>query len=220
MPFPAPPRTAPHQAPCAAEAVPESPAPGTTRRRRCSRNLDAKAALSWGPRGWEAEAAPSGSGEPQQPAGRKRDSASADTPNGGAQRHLESPGAGRCFRGSWRLHAPSTPMGAVGGCRALGEMCFRLLWSRSVAGPRDTCVQRQGHTRQILTCFLLFPTENYRAPSPRYTCGRVERTLASEDLGASPSPALPSLLGDLGGKVVRLSKPRTAHPPASPTPGV
>lgn len=55
--------------------------------------------------------------------------------------------------------------------------------------------KRHGNTRQILTCFLLFPTENYWAPSPRYTCGRVERTLASEDLGTRPGLAPASQVG-------------------------
>lgn len=118
-----------------------------------------------------------------------------------AQTPARAPGPAGVLGDPRHLHAPLHPdWGRSEGCGAHGEMCFRLLRSRSVAGPRDTCVQRQGHTRQILTCFLLFPTENYRAPSPRYTCGRVERTPASEDLGSSPSPALPPPLGDLGGR--------------------
>lgn len=72
--------------------------------------------------------------------------------------------------------------------------------------PRDTCIQRHGNTRQILTCFLLFPTENYWAPSPRYTCGRVERTLESEDLGPPPRLA-PSSQAGPPGEFTSLSKP-------------
>lgn len=98
-----------------------------------------------------------------------------------------------------RLH-PAPRAGAVGGGGHAEKWAAGSLGVGLCAAPRDTCIQRQGDTRRILTCFLLFPPENYRAPSPRYTCGRVERTPASEDLGSSPGPALPATVGDLGGR--------------------
>lgn len=113
---------------------------------------------------------------------------------------LESPD--RCFRVSVRPRLPAQGGGGCGCGWGVGrhvEKCAPGSFGVGLSAvPRDTCIQRQGDARQILTCFLLFPTENYRAPSPRYTCGRVERTPESEDLGSSPSPALPSMLGDLG----------------------
>lgn len=99
-----------------------------------------------------------------------------DTPHGNAARDPRShSGCGVCWHicASTRRSEEGPPGGGWRGRFGAGIPVFK----------------RHGNTRQILTCFLLFPTENYWAPSPRYTCGRVERTLASEDLGPRPGLA-------------------------------